>query len=126
MSNLIKSILITLGIIGLIAFMFNPGETQYRNSNNEVYLKITANTTVLELELIQADLKESKNITMDYSKSTFNHKGELQELNLAVDCNDGYSGKANISSFGLLIGSYGFHEVMDGNGKAVSFRIGRI
>ena len=37
--------------------------------------------------------KETKNISMDYSKSNFSNKGELQELNLAVDCNDGHSGK---------------------------------
>ncbi|MDG1914527.1 MAG: hypothetical protein P8I55_08040 [Crocinitomix sp.] len=126
MTNLNKGILITLAIIGGFVFLFNPGETEYRTTDNDVYLKITANTTDLELQLIQADLKETKNISMDYSKSNFSNKGELQELNLAVDCNDGHSGKTNISSFGLLIGGYGFHDVMDENGEAVSFRIGRI
>lgn len=125
MNVLKKSAIVMLIVIGLIVYFLDSGETEYRISDNEVYLKVTSNTTDSELLLIQTELMELKNISLDYSKSTFNEEGELRELNLDVDCNDGYSGQTNTNSFGLLISSYGFSQVRGENGE-ITFKIGSI
>ena len=83
-------------------------QTQYSIDEDQVYLVITQNTTKEELAKIAVELKERKNIDLDYSNSLFQANGKISELKLTVDCNDGFKGSTNCTSGALKLRNMGF------------------
>ena len=63
-------------------------------SENLVKLSIGSAATEDELATIKQQLKEEKNIDIDFSDSEFTARGKIKKLSFKVDCNDGFNGKA--------------------------------
>lgn len=98
-------------------------QTQFSIGEDQVFLVITPNTTKEELAQIAIELKEKKNIDMDYSKSTFSADGKISEVNLEVDCNDGFKGSTHCSATALKYKNVGFVRDYTAEGDTV-FHIG--
>ncbi|WP_396596016.1 PspC domain-containing protein [Dokdonia sp. R86516] len=62
-------------------------------SENVVYFRITEKTTRKQLASARKQLKDAKNIDIDFSQSSFYQNGVIKSLTLSVECNDGYNGK---------------------------------
>lgn len=110
------------------AFIFSCTEfskTEYSTANAKAFLKITPNTTESELRKISDELKQKRNIDVDYSQSDFQGNGEINNLVLKVNSNDGYSGEAKITSTGLKMKSFGFIRDYSKNAKQ-PFSIGTL
>ena len=90
-------------------------KTTYSTESDKVFLMMTENTTEKELEEIAKEFKDSKNITIDFSKSTFNNKGQIKSLDLVVNCNDGYNGIAKLSGLILNVRNFGFTRDFSNN-----------
>lgn len=86
-------------------------------TDQEVFLRISGNATAAELEQVAKELKTRKNIEVDYSKSTFTEDGEIQNLSLAVDCNDGFAGETEVAEILLNQNPYGFYRNYQGTEK---------
>lgn len=124
--KLLKNVAIVILIgIGLITFFYDPGKTEFRMNEDEVYVRFTRNTSRSELISIKKELLESKGITLDYSRSTFSGNGQLEALNLAVNCNDGYAGQLTITPIALRFWGYGFRKTNSHKGE-IKFEIGRL
>ena len=95
--------------------------TTFSIGNQETSVKITSETTRTELSNIKWDLMEEKNISLDFSGSSFDENGRITALALAVDCNDGFSGETKISEFLLVRNDYGFYRNYAANGKQPFF-----
>ncbi|MCE2611712.1 hypothetical protein LVD13_01930 [Flavobacteriaceae bacterium D16] len=85
-------------------------QTQYSLDSEEVFLVITENTTKEELSQITAKFKEKRNIDIDFSKSQFSKEGRILNLDLKVDCNDGFKGTTAGSFKSFRFGNYGFYR----------------
>jgi hypothetical protein len=83
-------------------------QTQYSLNAEEVFLVITENTTKEELSQIAATFKEKRNIDIDFSKSQFSKEGKIVDLDLKVDCNDGFKGTTAGSFESFRFSNYGF------------------
>jgi uncharacterized protein YxeA len=97
----------------LVCLLFLTGclkesQTQFSIGEDQVFLVITPNTTKEELAQIAIEFKEKKNIDIDYSKSTFSADGKISEVNLVVDCNDGFKGSTHCSATALTFKNIGF------------------
>jgi hypothetical protein len=90
---------------------------------DQVMLVITQNTTKEELEQIALEVKEKRNIDLDYSKSTFTANGRISEVKLEVDCNDGFKGSTQCSATVLKFQNIGFLRDYGANSDPV-FHIG--
>ena len=85
-------ILFLIFIITLGCTKTEAGKTTYSTDSKKVFLLITENTSKDELTKICAEFKLLKNIDIDFSESTFYEDGKVKNVNLEVDCNDGFSG----------------------------------
>ena len=83
-------------------------QTQYSIDEDQVFLVITQNTTKEELAKIAAELKQKKNIDIEYSNSKFKASGKISELKLEVDCNDGFKGSTHCSGNTLKFPHLGY------------------
>ena len=101
------------------------GTTEYSIESEKVFLLICENTTESELYSIAKEFKEKRNITVDFSKSEFRRNGTIKNLNLSVDCNDGFKG--TIKNYGKTfnLNKSGFWRDYKEN-SAEPFRIGNI
>lgn len=95
-------------IILLFSGCLKESKTQFTIDEDQVLLIITQNTTKEELEQIAIELKEKSNIDMDFSKSKFLENGKISEVNLEVDCNDGFKGSTHCSANTLKRQNIGF------------------
>lgn len=95
-------------ILPIAANYAKESQTTYSTDSDKVFLMMTENTTEKELEEIAKEFKESKDIIIDFSKSTFNNKGQIRRLDIAVNCNDGYNGSAKLSGLILNVKNFGF------------------
>lgn len=103
----------------------DKNKTNYSITAEKAILEIDPKTTRAELTEIARQFLDEKNIVIDFSKSTFNKKGCIQDVNLSVDCNDGMKGTATSSRALLRINSIGF--IRDYRvGSKVPFAIGDI
>ena len=94
-------------------------------SQDIVSLRIGSYTTQKELQAIKEQLKEQKNIDIDFSDSEFTSRGRIKKLSLKVDCNDGFNGKLVNWSKGLDRDDVGFmRDYRDDAPKP--FRIGKL
>ncbi|MET6991642.1 hypothetical protein [Sediminicola arcticus] len=116
-----KIILVLIGI--LILSCSKESETKYSTDSEKVFLIITENTTKTELTNIASAFKAEKNITVDFSKTKFKENGEIEHLNLEVDCNDGFKGTATSTGVILKTKNSGFSRDYSENSK-VPFVIG--
>lgn len=82
--------------------------TEYLNSDDKVYLKVSTNTTEAELIKISAELLAERNITIDFQDSEFDNNGKLIDLDLKVDFNDGNTGETKAEKIALMINKFGF------------------
>ncbi|MCL5247732.1 hypothetical protein M4I21_18105 [Cellulophaga sp. 20_2_10] len=101
-----KTILVLVGI--LILSCSKESETKYSTDSEKVFLIITENTTESELTKIASEFKTDKNIIVDFSKTEFSENGKIKNLNLEVDCNDGFKGTAKSSGIILKGKNSGF------------------
>ena len=118
---MIKKVLILFGI--LILSCSKESETQYSTESEKVFLIITTKTTKSELTKIASEFKLKKNITVDFSKTEFFENGKIKELNLEVDCNDGFRGTTKSSGMILKRKNSGFSRDYSDNAKTL-FTIG--
>jgi len=102
-----KNLLILLAIISLSSCTINS-KTEYLNSDEKVALKVTPNTTKEELITISEELLEDRNISLDFQSSEFDKDGMIKNLNLKVDCNDGFKGSTKAEYTSLLVNKFGF------------------
>ncbi len=116
-----KIILVLIGIS--IISCSKESETKYSTDSDNVFLIITENTTETELTNIASEFKTEKNIIVDFSKTEFNENGTIKNLNLEVDCNDGFKGVAKSSGVILKVKNSGFLRDYSKNSK-VPFVIG--
>jgi len=94
-------------------------------SENLVKLNIGSATTEDELATIKQQLKEQKNIDIDFSDSEFTARGKIKKLSLEVDCNDGFNGKAVNWSKNLDRNEVGFKRDYRAD-AATPFSIGKL
>lgn len=113
--------LIVIGI--LVVSCAKESKTKYATNSEKVFLIITENTTEIELKKIASEFKVEKNITVDFSKTQFARNGKIKNLNLEVDCNDGFKGTATSSAEILKAKNSGFSRDYSENSK-VPFVIG--
>ena len=73
-----------------------------------VFLVITENTTKAELVQLALEFKEKRNIDIDFSKSQFSKDGRILDLDLKLDCNDGFKGTTAGSFESFRFSNYGF------------------
>jgi len=97
----------------LVCILFLSGclkesQTQFVIDEDQVFLVITQNTTKEELAQIASELKEKRNIDIDYSNSKFSANGKISEVKLEVDCNDGFKGSTHCSGTALKYQNIGF------------------
>ncbi|PQJ20609.1 hypothetical protein [Tenacibaculum sp. SG-28] len=107
MKNLI---LVLLSITTLSCVKTEAGKTTYSTSSEKAFLIITENTTKDELIKIAAEFKLLRNIDIDFSETTFYKNGKVKNLNLEVDCNDGYKGFAKNFGTTFSINNCGFER----------------
>jgi hypothetical protein len=98
-------------------------QTQYSVDSEEVFLVITENTTKKELVQIAAEFKEKRNIDIDFSRSQFSDKGKILDLDLKVDCNDGFKGTTAGPAGSFRLSNYGFSRDYSPESKR-AFHIG--
>jgi len=103
----------------------DKNKTNYSITAEKAFLEINPKTTRAELTQIAQQFLDKKNIVVDFSKSTFNKKGFIQDVNLSVDCNDGMKGSTTSSRALLRINSVGFIRDYRVDSK-VPFAIGDI
>ena len=94
MSTLIKSIVFILFSVNLFA-------QQPIMTDDYIEVKFTKETTQQNLSDIKTALKE-RNIDIEYTETTFDKTGQLEGISFKVDCNDGYSGSASMSTKGIV------------------------
>ena len=92
-------------------------ETKYSTDSEKVFLIITENTTEIELTKIASEFKSEKNITVNFSKTEFTENGKIKNLNLEVDCNDGFKGTVKSSGVIFKFKNYGFSRDYSENSK---------
>tara|TARA_B110000093_G_C12711400_1_gene302336 strand:- start:177 stop:545 length:369 start_codon:yes stop_codon:yes gene_type:complete len=103
-----KIILLLICISTLSCAKIEAGKTSYSTDTEKVYLIITENTTKDELTKIAAEFKLVKNIDIDFSETIFYSDGKVKNLNLEVDCNDGYKGVAKNFGTTFKLNNSGF------------------
>jgi hypothetical protein len=110
-------ILFLIFITALGCTKTEAGKTTYSTDSKKVFLLITENTTKDELTKICAEFKLLKNIDIDFSESTFYEDGKVKNVNLEVDCNDGFSGVAKNFGATFNINNCGFQRDYNENAK---------
>jgi uncharacterized protein YxeA len=101
-----KLILVLIAILMLSCS--KESETKYTTDSENVFLIITENTTETELKQIASEFQTERNISIDFSKTEFHKNGTIKNLNLEVDCNDGFKGIAKSSGLILKTKNSGF------------------
>jgi hypothetical protein len=118
-----KKAALLLACLLFLTSCIRESKTQYAIEEDQVYLVITRNTTREELAQIAAVFKKERNIDIDYSKSKFSANGKISEVNLEVDCNDGFKGSTHCSGSALKFKNIGFvRDYQPNSGNA--FHIG--
>ncbi|ADQ82526.1 hypothetical protein [Riemerella anatipestifer] len=95
--------------LGLTVFLVISGamKAQMKFSDKKVEVYINLNWTKDSLDFAKEKLK-SKNITFNFSNVKYNPNGTIKGLEIDVNSNDGFSGKASIeeitrnTKFGFL------------------------
>lgn len=118
-----KLILILVGILTLSCS--KESKTKYSIHSEKVFLVITKTSTEDELMKIASEFKVKKNIKIDFSKTEFSENGKIENLDLQVDCNDGFKGNTQSSGLLLLTKNYGFFRDYSENPE-VPFMVGEI
>jgi hypothetical protein len=99
------------------------GKTSYSTDSEKAFLIITENTTKDELTRIAAEFKLVRNIDMDFTETEFYGNGKVKNVNLEVDCNDGYKGVAKNFGTTFSINNCGFERDYSENAEK-PWRIG--
>jgi hypothetical protein len=73
-------------------------KTIFISNQNEVIVKISANTTENELDSIKTVLRDNRKIDFDFSDSKFNSQGEITVLDYHVEGN-GFKAHENAELF---------------------------
>ncbi|MCF8254321.1 MAG: hypothetical protein K9H61_08300 [Bacteroidia bacterium] len=115
--------ILTVLMMAIIFACNNYPKTEYSTSETKSFLKVSPNTTELELKLIAEEFKQKRNIDIDYSKSIFFDDGKIEDLVLKVNSNDGYFGETTSSRYSLRMKSFGFVRDFSKNAKS-EFMIG--
>jgi len=103
--------ILTLVVLSfLMSSCFQSALTNYQIQEDRAFLLLTPQTTKAELTSIAQEFLEKKNIEIDFAKSTFDKEGEIQELNLAVDCNDGFKGTTTSNKILMANKAIGFER----------------
>ena len=118
-----KNVLLIISIAFGMFACNDDRKTEFVYNSEVCSLKITSNTTKAELEDIAEFLQNEKNVAFDFSNSTFNKDGVLEEASIYVDFGDGFEGTANANNFSLKTAEFGFIRTFNPNGKD-TFRIG--
>ncbi|MBT3207016.1 MAG: hypothetical protein HN704_12570 [Bacteroidetes bacterium] len=116
-----KWILLLFGISFL--YSCTNSTTDYSINDDKVFLIITAKTTKTELISISQEMKEKKNIDIDFSESEFHTNDIITKLALKVDCNDGFSGSTEASNIPLNLNNFGFFRTYS-DSTDIPFSIG--
>ena len=125
MKKLTNLLLVIIGLATITSCSLSD-KTGFIMNDEIVSLKVTSKTTLQELEEISKKLLTEKNIKIDFSKSEFKDNGLIKELELEVDCQDGFSGSVGAPNIALRLGfSYGFERYYEPN-AAGSFKTGTI
>lgn len=74
---------------------------------------------------ISKEFQQQRNITIGFSNSSFDGNGKIIQMELKVDCNDGYKGKTNISKTVLKTNNFGFTRNYSEQTE-LAFKIGKI
>jgi hypothetical protein len=114
----------TLLIILLTAFVFIGEKSGLTISDEKVVLCIDRFMSEKKLLKFQKQLMKEKNIAISFKKMTFAKSGKLLILDMSVNCNDGKSGRANIT-FQNDADLFGFYRVYDNSLDPV-FNVGRM
>lgn len=103
-----KIILLLVCISTFSCTKTEAGKTSYSTDSEKVFLIITENTTKEELTKIATEFKLVKNIDIDFAETEFYNNGKVKNLNLEVDCNDGYKGYAKNFGTTFRLNNSGF------------------
>jgi len=115
-NKILVTLFIGVTILGIALLIFikingkglSMNTTELTVNDELVHVKISYSVQKDDLVNIQKQLLEEKNISFDFSESTFNEKGEIEKLKINVDCNDGFTGWLSASEFELKLSYYGF------------------
>ena len=105
-----RIILFLICIITLSCAKTEAGKTTYSTDSEKAFLIITENTTKDELTKIATEFKLVRNIDIDFTETTFYNNGKVKNVNLEVDCNDGYKGVAKNFGTTFSINNCGFQR----------------
>lgn len=117
-------------------YLRDDNEEDNWSDNNNASINIITKDLVLvtfnqsvtknDLKTLSKTLKKSKNIDLDYSQSTFDHKDRISKLRFKVNCNDGYEGNAyDYNRYELRTSKIGFIRDYKKEGKE-AFAIGKL
>ena len=105
-----RIILFLICITTLSCAKTEAGKTTYSTDSEKAFLIITENTTKDELTKIATEFKLVRNIDIDFTETTFYNNGKVKNVNLEVDCNDGYKGVAKNFGTTFSINNCGFQR----------------
>ena len=105
-----RIILFLICITTLSCAKTEAGKTTYSTDSEKAFLIITENTTKDELTKIATEFKLVRNIDIDFTETTFYDDGKVKNVNLEVDCNDGYKGVAKNFGTTFSINNCGFQR----------------
>jgi len=100
--------LISITILGCAKT--EAGKTTYSTDSEKAFLIITENTTKDELTKIAAEFKLTRNIDIYFTETKFYDDGKVKNVNLEVDCNDGYKGIAKNFGTTFSLNNCGFQR----------------
>lgn len=123
-------IVILIGLAGTIAIKILGNNTYTKKANlsisdNYIEVRFNHQTTENDMQDLKIRLKKEKNIDIDFSESKFDRKGNLNVLNINIDCNDGCTGNIKAQGSPLHAGRYGFSRTYFSE-EEDSFRVGKI
>lgn len=132
-NKILAALIILMAVFGIafIIFVKANGKGEIKNttdviiSNELVQVKLSYHTTEEDLNEISKRLLNEKNISFDFSDSEFNDDGQLEKLDLEVNCNDGFEGSLKAGEFELKMSQYGFERDYTENAEE-PFTIGEI
>jgi hypothetical protein len=105
-----RIILFLICITTLSCAKTEAGKTNYSTDSEKAFLIITENTTKDELTKIATEFKLVRNIDIDFTETTFYDDGKVKNVNLEVDCNDGYKGVAKNFGTTFSLNNCGFQR----------------
>ena len=105
-----KIILLLVCISTFSCAKTEAGITSYSTDSEKAFLIITENTTKDMLTKIATEFKLLRNIDIDFTETKFYGDGKVKNVNLEVDCNDGYKGVAKNFGTTFRLNNCGFQR----------------